>query len=87
MSRTRLRYFIVVRASDLRRFASSVHQEYFSKPVEVFPVYSQVSTRLMYVSDPNHPTQPERPFPVDVESGVIKTFHQLTSRQRKAAGL
>lgn len=76
--------FLITTAAQLSGFTYAEDREYFSRPVAVRWLYSDLSTKYAMCVHENGPRQ-GRPFPADRRSLVTRA--QLTKGQRKAMGL
>lgn len=70
------RIFICVPTREIPRYQLKSDRDYFSRPVEVLLVRTDLRTDLLYVRDP----QRNAVFPV--ATSVLKTFFQLPSKDR-----
>lgn len=72
-----MQLYLVTPKSCLSGFIFDSDREYFSKPVPVNQLYTEVSTRLVYVEDPARGCR----FPT--ERRLLRGFYGLTDKQRK----
>jgi len=72
--------YLVVPKSELGNYSFQADRDYFATPVEVRPLYCEIATGLVYVSDDR------RGDTYPTLKSQLKSWYALTNKQRDAVG-